>query len=197
MPKGIPLTEEELSRRRHEIFEAAVKLFLEKGFNETSMREIAESVGVGKSTLYDYFPTKDEILLSVVEEELQRLTETARAIAAQNTPIPEKLRQIIFAYLEYLATNEDFYMKLSLEVQRLTQISQARIQLKRHAYQDVLCDLIEAGIREGCFRPIDSLLAARVILSALSPTVYATRKTSNQAQMMEDALTLLFKGLLA
>ena len=43
MPKGIPLTAEELDRRRHEIFNVAVKIFAEKGFNESSMREIAEA----------------------------------------------------------------------------------------------------------------------------------------------------------
>jgi len=67
MPKGIPLTEAEQIRRRHEIFDASVKLFLKNGFQETSMREIAETAGIGKSTLYDYFKTKDEILVWGVE----------------------------------------------------------------------------------------------------------------------------------
>ena len=63
MPKGIPLTEEEQANRRHEIFHKVVHVFAKKGFHETSMREIAASAGLGKSTLYDYFKTKDEILL--------------------------------------------------------------------------------------------------------------------------------------
>ena len=49
-------------------------LFLEKGFQETSMQEIAVASGMGKSTLYDYFKTKDEILLSVVEDGIYDLT---------------------------------------------------------------------------------------------------------------------------
>ena len=64
MPKGIPLTEEEIERRRHEIFHCAVALILKQGFSSTSMQEIAQSAGVGKSTLYDYFPTKEHILLT-------------------------------------------------------------------------------------------------------------------------------------
>ena len=63
MPKGIPLTQNELEQRRQEIFDATVNLFLEKGFYETSMREVAEAAGIGKSTLYDYFPSKDEIIV--------------------------------------------------------------------------------------------------------------------------------------
>src|SRR5512145_1680732 len=103
MPRGIPLTEEEQSRRRKEIFHASVHLFLSKGFNETSMREIAKAAGIGKSTLYDYFPSKDDILLSFVEDELQTLTEKMKEIAGQKVGAQEKLRQMMFAYMDYLA----------------------------------------------------------------------------------------------
>ena len=71
MPKGIPITEEELARRRREIFHAAKHLFVEKGFNETSMREIAEVAGVGKSTIYDYFSSKDEVLIYFLHRPLR------------------------------------------------------------------------------------------------------------------------------
>jgi AcrR family transcriptional regulator len=197
MPKGIPLTEEEQARRRKEIFHASVHLFLNKGFNETSMREIAEAAEIGKSTLYDYFPSKDDILLSFVEDELERLTDQAKEIMQQNIGAREKLRQMMFAYMDYLATNEDFYMKLSTEVQRLAQNSLERIQRKRHALQDMLRGIIEEGIQEGSFRAVDSLLATRVILTALTPAVYTTRPSGSRQQMMEEAFTLMLKGIQA
>lgn len=195
MPKGIPLTEEEQIRRRREIFDAALHLFLEKGFNETSMREIAEAAGVGKSTLYDYFVTKDDILLSVVEEEVQGLVDRARQIASQPVSPQEKILQIVQDYLNYLTTNEVFFTRLSLEVQRLAPASQVRIQTRRHAYQEVIRSVIDEGIQAGCYRPIDSLLAARILLSALSPAVYTTHKNVDREKMKKDALTLLLKGL--
>ena len=83
MPKGIPLTEAEQSRRRHEIFAAVAPLFLEHGFTETSMREIAQAAGMGKSSLYDYFETKDEILLWYFEDEISDMAVMAREIASQ------------------------------------------------------------------------------------------------------------------
>jgi len=197
MPRGIPLTDEEQLRRRKEIFHASVHLFLSKGFNETSMREIAEAAGIGKSTLYDYFPSKDDILLSFVEDELQTLTEQAEEITKQNTGAMEKLRKMMFAYMEYLATNEDFFMKLSYQVQRLAQESLERLQRKRHALQDLLRGIIDEGIQEGCFRRVDSLLATRVIFTALTPAVYTTRPSGSRQQMMEEALTLILKGIQA
>src|SRR5512147_2025363 len=83
MPKGIPLTEEEQAKRRHEIFHQVVNVSLKKGFQETPMREIAEAAGLGKSTLYDYFKTKDEILVYYFEDELDDLTTEAQRIAVE------------------------------------------------------------------------------------------------------------------
>jgi len=136
-------------------------------------------------------------LLSFVEEELQRLTEEMKEIANLNVAAMEKLRQMMFAYMEYLAKNEDFYMKLSLEVQRMAQQSIESIQRKRHALQDLLRGMIDEGIREGYFRPVDSLLATRVIFTALTPAVYTTRPSGSRQQMMEEAFTLLLKGIQA
>jgi TetR/AcrR family transcriptional regulator, cholesterol catabolism regulator len=195
MPKGIPLTEEEQARRRQEIFRAAVHLFLEKGFTDTSMREIAAAAGVGKSTLYDYYTTKDDILLSVVEDELERLACRAREIARRPEGAEARLRALIYAHLEYLTENEEFYLKLGQDVQRISPEHLVEINHLRHAYQDVLRSVIEEGIAEGALRPLDGLLAARVIHSALAPAVFSTRQASTRAQMTEDAVNLLMHGL--
>jgi len=197
MPKGIPLTEEELDRRRHEIFGATVHLFFEKGFRETSMREIAESAGMGKSSLYDYFKTKDEILLWAVEDELLDLTVAAQAIVSQPTPAIERLRQVMKIHLDYLVSSKEFYLKLSFEVQRLDIESQKRIQVKRHAYQDMIRKLIDAGIREGTFRPVDSLLVTRILITALTPTVFTSRPTGTPQEMLQEAFDVIMKGIQA
>ena len=86
MPKGIPLTDEEQLRRRKQIFTASVHLFLEKGFNETSIREIAVAAGIGKSTLYDYYKSKDEILVSYFANEIVVITSTPRRSSRATRP---------------------------------------------------------------------------------------------------------------
>ena len=195
MPKGIPLTEEQQSRRRREIFEAAVHLFLEKGFTETSMRQVAEAAGVGKSTLYDYFATKDDILVSFFENELQTITERAAVITQKDLPVEEKLCQILQAHLEYLIANKNFYLKLTVEAQRLPLQSQQRIQASRHAYQDLMCHLIEEGIAAGRFRPVDPLLAMRIILAAIMPVAFTTRPSGTPQEMLTAALDILLGGM--
>jgi len=195
MPKGIPLTEENLEQRRREIYNAALQLFLEKGFNETSMREIGEAAGTGKSTLYDYFPSKDDILIAFVVDEVRYLSVQAEEIISLDLSAAEKFRRLIRKHLEYMAANKLMYLKLSLEVQRLSMESRQRIQQHRHAYQDMLCRLIEEGIQNGEFRTVTPLLVIRAMFSLLSSVVFTTRPTGSEEEMMLEATDIIFKGL--
>ena len=197
MPKGIPLTDEELTRRRHQIFNASVGLFLSKGFRETSMREIAEAAGMGKSSLYDYFRTKDEILLWAIDDELYDLNTAAHEIASKPLPAVERLRLLMSNHLSNLLERRDFYLKLSFEVQRLALQSQQRVQAGRHAYQDLTRRLIEEGIQEGAFRPVDSLLTARTLITLLTPTVYTSRPSGSPQEMLDAAFDIILRGIQA
>ena len=197
MPKGIPLTEEEIDRRRHEIFHSSVGLILRQGFAATSMQEIAEAAGVGKSTLYDYFPTKDHVLLFVFEEELGRVQEQAEGIGAQDIPVEEKLLKILEAQLDYLLNNKNFFMELSMQVVQLGQAGQERIMKKRYAYQDLLRSVLDQGVKEGVFRPVNTRLATRSLLSIMEVLVYTTRPTGTLREMLMDALDMFMHGIKA
>jgi len=197
MPKGIPLTQEEQQLRRKEIFDASAHLFLEKGFNETSMREIAKAAGVGKSTLYDYFQSKEEIMIFYFENALQIITERARKIMAQDLVAAEKLKRIMHMHLGYLVESKNIFLRLSIEAQRLSAEGQQQIQTERHAYQDMLRGLIEEGTRLGEFRAVNPLFAARSIFSLLSLAVFTSRPTGTPEQMLEEAMTIFFEGIRA
>jgi|SRR5664280_1042624 AcrR family transcriptional regulator len=197
MPKGIPLTREEIDRRRHEIFHSSVTLILKQGFAGSSMQEIARAAGIGKSTLYDYFPTKDHVLLFVFEEELDLLQEQAEGIAAQAGPVEEKLIRILEAQLENLHKNKNFFSELSLQVMQLGPAAQARIMKKRYAYQDLLRGVLEQGVLEGAFRPINTRLATRALLSIMEGMVYTTRPTGTPREMLADALDMFMHGIKA
>jgi AcrR family transcriptional regulator len=197
MPKGIPLTNEAQACKRQEIFDASVHLFVEKGFTETSMREVAAAAGIGKATLYDYFKTKDDILLSFFEREIAEVTERAAEIARYYLPAADKLRLIMQMHLEYWLPRRALYLRLTIEAQRLALESQQRIQVARHAYQDMLRGLVEDGIREGAFRPVDSLLATRLLLNIITPVVFTSRPTGSPQQMMDEALEIFIRGISA
>jgi AcrR family transcriptional regulator len=197
MPKGIPLTQDEIEERRREITVAAVDLILTQGFNETSMREIANAAGIGKSTLYDYFTNKDEIILFMVEDPLADLMDRARAIIQGDGSVAERLRGVMQMHLGFLLEKKAFYLKLSLEIQRLRLESQQNYQAKRYAYQDLIQALIEEGIQRGSFRPVNPAMAMKILISMMTPIVFTTRPTGTPEEMLTDGLNLFFDGLTA
>jgi hypothetical protein len=75
--------------------------------------------------------------------------------------------------------------------------SQQRIQASRHAYQDLICRLIEEAVQEGVFRPVDSLLATRTILALLTPVAYTSRPTGTPDEMLHMALDIFLYGVTA
>ena len=195
MPKGIPLTQEELEERRQVISHVAVNLFIENGFNETPMHQIAKTVGLGKSTLYDYFPSKDDIVLYVVHEHITDLIRRAESIIAQGGSAVERLRRVMRMHLSFLLANKGFYLRLMFEVQRLKVESQQRIQVERYAYQDLIKDLIRQGIEEGSFRPVEPAMAMKTLISMMTPVVFTSRPTGTPEEMLESGLDMILSGL--
>lgn len=195
MPKGIPRTADEVDSRRRAIFDAAAQLFLDQGFLATSMREIAARAGMGKSTLYDYFPTKDDILLFVVETASNEVTQAAQAVAAAPAPPDERLRRILCLELAYWQANRPLLLRLGSEVQSLGPAGQRRIQELRYGYQDLVRGVVQEGIDGGCFRPVDPLLAARLLINSLVSVLYTSRPTGSDDEMLEQTLTIFLKGL--
>ncbi len=161
------------------------------------MRAIAEEAGIGKSTLYDYFPTKDEILVWGVEDEILDLAVGAQEIVAMPLPAMERMRKVMQNHVEIMTAGREFYLKLSFEVQRLSLEAQKRIQVRRHAYQDLIRRLIDEGIQEGSFRKVDSLLVARLLIAAVTPTIFTSRPTGTPQEMLGTALDVILKGIQA
>jgi TetR/AcrR family transcriptional regulator, cholesterol catabolism regulator len=197
MPKGIPITEEEQIQRRKQICVTAAQLFSDKGFNETSMHEIAEAIGAGKSTLYDYFKTKDDILIAYFEDILVGMNAKVEEIIMEDIPAREKLRKVMQFNLDLLLSNRNFYMRMSIEAQRVGIESQQRMAASRHAYQDMICKLVKEGILEGSFRPVDPIFTMRVILASLTPAVFTTRPSGTPQEMMDKAFDLILNGIKA
>src|ERR1700682_4099358 len=79
---------------RERLFRAALKLFAEKGFAETTVEDITNAADVGKGTFFNYFPSKDHIVLAFGEMQLGKLEETIRVARNTNEPMPKFLRAL-------------------------------------------------------------------------------------------------------
>jgi AcrR family transcriptional regulator len=94
--------------REDEILTAATRVFADRGYQVADMQAIAALAGVGKGTLYRYFPSKESLFISALQRQLDGLKTVAeRARDTQADPL-EKLRAVMLAYLEYFAANPEF-----------------------------------------------------------------------------------------
>lgn len=147
------------------IIEGALKVFGEKGFEDTTISAISKAANISEATLYEYFPSKEEVLFSIpklyTQRELDRINEIAHYIHGAR----ENMRLIIQAYLEFYENN-----RLYTSVALLTLKGNRRF-LKTEAYQVVreaarsIITTYNEGVKEGVFRDdIDPYLVRNMVL---------------------------------
>ncbi len=88
---------------RDDILDAAAQVIRKKGFHAASMADIASAVNLQKASLYHHVSSKQEILLELLDRALEMLTARIAPIVNQSIPADEKLRQMIYIYLQSLA----------------------------------------------------------------------------------------------
>jgi AcrR family transcriptional regulator len=95
-------------KRVKEILRAAELMFLMKGFNNSSMDEIADLANLGKGTIYYYFRSKDEIFLAIIKREADKVYEEIVKRVSKEKSLYEIVKEIISFYLEYFSKNQTF-----------------------------------------------------------------------------------------
>ena len=143
----------ELSERQQEIITAAIHIIAEQGFQDLSLRNLAERVGVSEPALYRHFENKDDLLLKLVTFIVQNYTEVMRQIKAPQQPALQEIEQMLqravqfFAELKPFSTTlyaaAAFYHKPELieQIQSVVRVSSDRLD-----------ELLQRGQREGDVR---------------------------------------------
>jgi AcrR family transcriptional regulator len=153
-------------RRRTEILHAALRAFRDRGYHATTLDDIAERLGVGKTALYHYFPDKEAILLACHQEslaELDRILRGARRYASATERLAYLIREHVRVMTDTLEGSP-----LAFEVPALSPERQRPIIAARDRYERVLRRVIGEGIAAGEFREADPKIAAFAILGAIN-----------------------------
>jgi len=85
---------------REKIFRAAMQLFAERGFSQTTTEDITEAADVGQGTFFNYFPTKHHVLTVLSEKQMEKVTAAWQEAEAGNAPIREVLRRLMHRITE-------------------------------------------------------------------------------------------------
>ncbi|MFC3283442.1 TetR/AcrR family transcriptional regulator [Litchfieldella rifensis] len=160
-----------VSPRRKELTRVAAQMFVQEGFDRTTVRMLAQEMGIKSGSLFHHFRDKQEILCAVIEEGTQNALAIARDALAQCAGTPEaRLHAMARAHLETLLTDRNAHVVALYEWRRLDEASREHLIHLRDAYealwQMVIADALEAGLIRG-----DKFLVSRFVLGALNWTV--------------------------
>ena len=136
--------------RRGQILRESARLFREKGFDGTSVRDIAAATGLQSGSWVYHFKTKQDILAAVMEEGLQRALERIEAISREQLSPREHFRALLRAHLDtILAPGQDFIPVLLYEWRALARKSRPRVVALQRRYEAVWDEVIAQLQRSG------------------------------------------------
>jgi len=135
--RGRPLKTDDDSRRS-DLIEKSARLFREKGYEKTTVRDIAAAAGMQAGSWFYYFKTKQEILAAIMEQGMARSLHDLEAIAAQSLAPREAFQQLVRVHLHtLLAPEHDFVSVLLYEWRSLDQPSRNRIVALTDRYEAI------------------------------------------------------------
>lgn len=186
--------------RELQVRAAALRLFRDKGYHATSMRDIAEAVGINKGSLYSYIRSKEDLLIPFFERALSPLVVEMEALSADASLTPtERLRRILKAHILNVAENLDILTVYLSEWRQLTADSLSTVRGQRERYAALFLAIIEDGQRQGEFRAIDSRITALGMIGMCNYLFrwYRTDGRLEPAQIADVLTDLLLRGVLA
>ena len=154
--------------KRDRILKAAIKVFAKNGFYATRVSEIAKAAGVADGTIYLYFKNKDDVLITIFEDGINRLLVILREVGESDEPFEKRITRIIELQLGLLEDQRDLAEVITVNLRQSSRL------LKQYAtplfmqYIDVIAGVVREGQEEGAFRKdLNPRVVARSLFGAL------------------------------
>jgi len=154
--------------KRDRILAAAIEVFAKNGFYATRVSEIAKAAGVADGTIYLYFKNKDDVLITIFEEGIERLLDILSEVAESNASFEDRISQIIELQLGLLEEQRDLAEVITVNLRQSSRL------LKQYAtplfmqYIDVIAGVVRDGQKDGAFRKdLNPRIVARSLFGAL------------------------------
>jgi AcrR family transcriptional regulator len=182
---------------RERLFRAALDLFARKGFTETTVEDITEAADVGKGTFFNYFPSKDHILLAFGEMQLAKLEAAVAEARTGHEPMPQFLRTLGVRMTQEPTRNPGFIRILLQAYLSTTPVREAMLDLQKRVHA-LHTELIRLGQERGEIR---TDLPASEISQVFRQTIFGTLLfwslygDATLHPRMESAFNVLWSGL--
>ena len=177
------------------VLAAAVRLFNERGYEATSMGDLAEALGITKSSIYHHVTSKQDLLKMAVDHALDGLQEAADQAAAMPAPAVERLELLIRRSVLVLADRLEF-VTLLLRVRGNNGVEKEALN-RRRILDAQVTELVKQAQADGDLRAdVDPATAARLLFGMVNSLTEWYRPRRGGAAVMADAVVVMaFEGL--
>jgi AcrR family transcriptional regulator len=170
------------SDKKETILEAAARVFSGKPFHEVLIDDVATAAGVGKGTIYRYFPTKDDLFFAAILHSFDRLSDALAESLAQETSPRRRLERIAREVLSFSWERRELFSLLLNDERRFAK-RDGELQKRREAVSRLAQEAILEGIRRREFRGIDARIGAELFRGMI--------RAANALRRPEDTLEAL------
>lgn len=182
---------------RSALLDAAKTLIHEVGTADLPLGEIALAAGVGRTTLYDYFTDRDDLIATLVEEELPGVVEALIEGMPSGGSAPERLADLATRTVEFVINDPVLGVILHREVGRMGAEAEVRIRAAHATLASTMVGLYHAGVTSGEFRSMPPDLAGRLIQDSImsaARTVLAADRPEERVATVTMHLRLFLIG---
>ncbi len=138
--------------KRIAILQAAIEVFAQKGFHRSRVADIARRAGVADGTIYLYFASKDDILITIFEEKMADLLHDARKAIDSVSDPREKLRRFAEYHMGQVEENRDLSAVFQVELRLSNKFMKEYVPRRLREYLDIIGDIVREGQSKGLFR---------------------------------------------
>lgn len=186
-----------MNKTKRAIFDSAIKVFSNSGYNGATMDIIAADAGVAKGTLYYHFKSKEEIFNFIIQEGMAAIKEKIESIAVKQGDILSKIKVLCRVQLGFVYESRDFFKVVMSQLwgQESRQL-ELRESIKK--YINYMQSYLEEAMKQGVVKKGDSYLMAYTLFGTIcSATVYEliSEDKKNIDELIDCLLEYILNGI--
>ncbi len=179
------------------ILRKAATMFREKGFSATSMRDLAETVGIEAASLYNHIRSKNEILEAICFDVANIFNTNMEAVESNRQRSISKIEELLRFHIRQMVQNYEAVYVSDREWKHLDEPYLSNFQTQRRNYRKKFAGIIEEGIERNEIRKIDAPTAVLIILHAVSgiESWHRSMARISAQELEENMLKIMIDGL--
>lgn len=187
-----------ISERKQQVISTSERLFSQKGYLATSVRDLAQELNMEAASLYSHVKSKEDLLWNIASRCADEFFSAVEPISKEEVLIQEKLTRMIVAHIEVIARNLNASSVFFREWRHLSEPRKSQYSERQSEYELIFRKVVRQGIEENLFKHYDAGFSTRTILSAINwtHTWYRPDGDLSPREIGEQLSEFLLNGLI-